>query len=73
MPSIHEYINEIDKWRDILADELNEIKIYASREEKLNTLVPKVLGAKGAPSSACIYTFGTPSELIIIGNVETGV
>lgn len=43
MPSIHDYIDAIDTWRDTLATELVEKGISAVDTEKLNTLVPKIL------------------------------
>lgn len=45
MPSIDDYVDEIDKWRDTLAYNLTKIGISSSMDEKLNTLVPKVLDA----------------------------
>ena len=69
MPSIDDYINEIDKWRDVLADELTQLKIYSLQEEKLNTLVPKVLSV-GSFSAKPIKAIFLNGEIGIIGKAE---
>lgn len=68
MPSVHEYINEIDRWRDTLADELTKMKVPASREEKLNTLVPKVLNIGGL-SAKPIKAICLTGSIGIIGHL----
>lgn len=41
------YINELKHQRDLLADILNKVGVEASKEEKFNTLIPKVLSIYG--------------------------
>lgn len=48
MPTIADYLNDLNKQRNNLADNLNEQGVNASRNELLNTLVPKVLKISGA-------------------------
>lgn len=41
------YINELKHQRDLLADILNKVGVEASKDEKFNTLIPKVLSIYG--------------------------
>lgn len=43
MPNIAEYLAELNRQRDALAENLNAMGVQATVTEKLNTLVPKVL------------------------------
>lgn len=43
MPTIAQYLTELDKQRDKLAENLTAKGVTASADEKLNTLVPKIL------------------------------
>ncbi|MDE6092777.1 MAG: hypothetical protein K2G14_06745, partial [Ruminococcus sp.] len=51
MPTIAEYLAELDKQRTQLAENLNAMGVQANATEKLNTLVPKVLQIKHSGSS----------------------
>lgn len=66
MASVQCYLNELDKWRDRLADILTSKGIESSQSEKLNTLVPKVeeLSTGGIPVG---------NATLILDNVLIGV
>ncbi len=60
MASISQYLAELDKQRDRLAANLTAMGVSAASDEKLNTLVPKVLqipqSGGTAPSKAVVYS-----------------
>lgn len=43
MPTIAEYLSELSNQRNQLAENLTAMGVQATANEKLNTLVPKVL------------------------------
>lgn len=65
------YINELDKWRDRLADILTEKGIPSNECEKFNTLVPKVEQiSSGGSGAAQAFVLGNSAGKSIIGNAE---
>lgn len=51
-PTVEDYLRELDKWRDRLANFLTEKGIESSENEKFNSLVPKVLSISGESGGA---------------------
>lgn len=60
MATIADYLTELDNWRDQLASNLTAMGVTADSNEKLNTLVPKVLQIQS----------GTTSERVVLYNEE---
>ncbi|MDE5556865.1 MAG: hypothetical protein K2J32_04115, partial [Ruminococcus sp.] len=59
MPTIAEYLAELEKQRTHLAENLNAMGVQANATEKLNTLVPKVLQIQQSGS-------GTVKERVLL-------
>lgn len=60
--AVMDYINELKRQRNLLADILSEKGVTASRSEKFNTLIPKVESVGGGGVSITgtddIYSIG---------------
>lgn len=54
MPDIAEYLTELDRQRKQLAENLNAMGVSATANEKLNTLVPKVLKIQSGNSEKTV-------------------
>ena len=76
MATISQYIQEIDKWRDRLANILTEKGIPSDESEKLNDLVPRVGQLNGgggslqAPSAAIVLASLLPAPEPVIATME---
>ena len=64
MPTVEEYLNELDKQRDNLAENLTTMGVEASVNEKYNTLVPKVLSIRSFGKSASIFSVSVFSNIV---------
>lgn len=47
MSTIIDYVNELERQKNVLADTLAEKGLQATRDETFNTLIPKVRGISG--------------------------
>ena len=70
MPTVEDYLRELDRWRDRLANFLTARGVESAESEKFNDLVPKVLEiASGNGGSGT----GVPVLLLhSAGNAFTG-
>lgn len=71
--SVGDYLRALDAQRDALADNLNTMGVAASRSEKLNTLVPKVLDIRTMDEDALSLKEDKINKVTVINDESTDI
>ena len=72
MSTIIEYVNELERQKNILVDILTEKGLQATRDEKFNTLIPKVRDISGGGCERVVVS-NEYIEKFCLGEFENAV
>lgn len=72
MSTIIDYVNELERQKNILADILAEKGLQATRDETFNTLIPKVRDVSGGGSERIVVS-NEQIEKFYLGEFENAL